>query len=204
MEVPRLVAEECLYDGNYLHLHLKQAETSSGEKVNWEMVSRPPHGWNLSGTDLIATLKRQGEEYLLLVLEHRYPIRGYVVSFPGGIDEEGDGTKGALRELKEETGYTALPQDVVAVGPLVYVDPWKSNEKSKFVQVNVREDLPENQNPTQNLDPLEVIEALLVKKHCLLEELNKISQERNCGIDSRLYAFAMGIYLGQMAQETRP
>jgi 8-oxo-dGTP pyrophosphatase MutT (NUDIX family) len=51
-----------------------------------------------------------------------------------------------LRELKEETGYTGTLNTQYNNSPVVYGDPWKSNENGIVVYLDVDGDLPVNQN----------------------------------------------------------
>ncbi|MEW6725820.1 NUDIX hydrolase [Desulforudis sp. 1088] len=55
-----------------------------------------------------ATLAVTGDGKILLVEQYRYPVGRYVLNLPGGILEPGESpVRGAARELREETGYTA-------------------------------------------------------------------------------------------------
>jgi 8-oxo-dGTP pyrophosphatase MutT (NUDIX family) len=64
------------------------------------------------------------------------------------VDPGEDPSIGAVRELKEETGYFARLEDVILVTPVMHSDPWKSNETSIIVVVKLDMTLPENSNLT--------------------------------------------------------
>lgn len=196
MELPNLIEENCVYASDYMHLHEKVLEKADGSRINWELIVRPPHGSSVQGVDMIAKILKDGEWNYVLQLEYRYPVQGYVLCFPGGTTEENENiADAAVRELKEETGYLVRPEDITPedVGPLVHVDPWKSTEKSKHIQITINHELEENKEPIQELDTCEIITIVYAKANDLHNEILKIQAESQCAIDSRLYTYAIGL-----------
>lgn len=189
MSGPIFQNEECVYSGPYLHFHIKTFAYKN-RTIQWETLSRPPHGSNPHGSDAIATIRKPDGDYIILIYEHRIPIDSYVLSFPGGGADTMSPINDALRELKEETGYTARAEQVTHLSPRVYIDPWKSTENLMYVCVRVD---PENSETTQDLGDCEVIEVVLAKKQELLSEIMRLSSEKQCEIDSRLYSYALGL-----------
>jgi hypothetical protein len=49
--------------------------------------------------------------------------------------------------MKEETGFTARLEDITKVSPIIFCDPWKSNENDVIVSLRLDMTLPENLNP---------------------------------------------------------
>lgn len=74
----------------------------------------------------------------MILIEKIYwiPLGKFVLSFPAGFRDQTDKDpfETALRELKEETGYTGKP---IRWFKTHRPDPWKSTEWSKLVQVHV-------------------------------------------------------------------
>ena len=103
--------------------------------------------------------------------------------------EETDPCVTALRELKEETGYTGHNPRVTH---LVRSDPWKSNAAHCQVLVDVDLTLPENQNPVSDLEAEEDIHPIWFKLSNLREEVEKYAEENDIDIDQRVYAIALG------------
>ncbi|CAG9328758.1 unnamed protein product [Blepharisma stoltei] len=198
MEIPTTIDEKCLYEGKYMHFHEKTVEKADGSRITWEIVCRPPHGSVKQGVDIIPKILKNDEWFYILTLEYRYPVEGYVLSFPGGTSNDNEQIElGALRELKEETGFSASLGDIAEdfARPQVWIDPWKSTEKTMYVEVTVNGDLEENKDPQQELDLCEIIDVVFAKTDQLLEEIKKIQEERQCMVDSRLYSFALGLSL---------
>ena len=86
---------------------------------------------------------------------YRIPIEKYIIQLPAGMrdEHERDLVACAARELKEETGYVStapkspsiLKLKPVLESPVLYNDPWKSNETTNLVTLEV--DFLENTNP---------------------------------------------------------
>jgi 8-oxo-dGTP pyrophosphatase MutT (NUDIX family) len=74
----------------------------------------------------------------------------------GLIDGDESVVNAAHRELLEETG---LRGRVTVVHPAPFCDPWKSNESSALVQMDIDE--CDNPNPTQSLESDETIGVFL-------------------------------------------
>ena len=76
---------------------------------NYEMVERTTRkeGLEYDGVDVIAIIKHK-EQYnqLVLIANYRPPVDSFVLEFPAGLMDDKDLKDNALRELKEETGYT--------------------------------------------------------------------------------------------------
>ena len=134
---------------------------------------------------------------LIIIANFRPPVNNYVLEFPGGLVESDAGIEDALRELIEETGYVGKGRTGDTNGSnIVYFDPWKSTENSKFIIVDVDGDDEKNKNPMQILDESEVIKVLLLDfDKNLLMTLEELRVKHNYLICSELYTFALSLAL---------
>lgn len=97
------------YTGRYLEVR---------KDGHWEYVARR----NTTGVVIVIAVTPAGE--LLLVEQHRPPVRTTVIELPAGLAgdiagaEDEDLSVAARRELEEETGWTAARLERVAGGPV--------------------------------------------------------------------------------------
>jgi 8-oxo-dGTP pyrophosphatase MutT (NUDIX family) len=49
-----------------------------------------------------------------------------------------------IREVKEKTGYTVRPEDIIGQSPLVSLAPWLTSSSTNVVPISVDLSLPEN------------------------------------------------------------
>jgi ADP-ribose pyrophosphatase len=148
--------EELLGEGKWLSLKRSTYLDDQGQSFSWEHIARKG-----SKHAVIILPILEPSQDVLLIRQFRAGANGYVLGIPAGMVEPGatDVGEEALRELLEETGYTGK---VVEVGPLLCSFPALSDATVQLVRVTIDESLPENQNPTQRLEPGEIIETLRV------------------------------------------
>ena len=145
MDESRLVSTSILWEGKWLRVVGKDYQLENGKHELWECIERPKRVGPLDGVDALATYDDQGEEKVILIAVYRPPVEKMVLEVPAGLcDGEEDPKDCAIRELKEEAGYTATHEDVESVSPLLYVDPWKSNETCRIVKIRIDMSRPEN------------------------------------------------------------
>ena len=132
---------------------------------------------------------------LVTVAAYRIPLNQWVLELPSGMidSKDPDPIHSALRELKEETGYTAQREHVRENGLICYNDPWKSNECSKLIRIHIDEKHPDNIKPVQQLDPEEHIQVELIPINEFKKHLSDLSLRKNYAIDSRIYLFGIGL-----------
>ena len=80
-------------------------------------------------------INKEGRKKILLLKEFRTPINKWVIEFPKGIININETIENAaLRELKEETGYTGK---LIKVSPLLTTCAYLTNEKAAIVEIEV-------------------------------------------------------------------
>lgn len=88
-----------IHQGKIINLRLDTAELEDGRMASREVVEH-------SGGVCVVAVNEQQE--LLLVRQFRYPMRQAILELPAGKVNPGeDHSACGLRELEEETGYTA-------------------------------------------------------------------------------------------------
>ena len=175
------------FEGRFLSFNTLETVNTKGKKVVWEYIKRR----TTQGIDTIARSK----EKLLINIEKRYPVDSFVLGFPGGIcDDDNNVIAQAVKELKEETGYSPINTEDLKLQPLVYIDPWKSNEKTQYVDVQIDEN---STGIEQSLEEMEVITTRFVNNDNLSSELRSIAEENGYKQDARLYSYAFGREIGK-------
>lgn len=182
--------------GKWLMMKEKLFTDRQGKELKWEYVERTTKtNAEVDGIEIFATIMQDDVEYAIVIAVYRIPVENYVLEFPAGLVDplDNDVALTALRELKEETGYTASIEDVIEVSPRVFVDPWKSTESSRYVRIKVDGARTENMNPIQELEAEEDIKVLLLPLSSLMSSLIEVAERENYFLDSRLYNLALGI-----------
>eukprot|EP00029_Vermamoeba_vermiformis_P005198 TRINITY_DN1739_c0_g1_i1.p2 TRINITY_DN1739_c0_g1~~TRINITY_DN1739_c0_g1_i1.p2 ORF type:complete len:196 (+),score=51.50 TRINITY_DN1739_c0_g1_i1:620-1207(+) len=158
----------------------------------WETIERTTRVGEYDAVEIFGVIRKQGEaDQLLLVLQYRPPVGKLTLELPAGLIDQGETpAEAALRELKEETGYVG---QINKISPPLVIEPGLTNASSGLVHVIIDADLPENQNPKQELDETEFIEVLRVPMHHLLAHLTDLATRRQCIIDAKLYTLALGL-----------
>lgn len=158
-------------------------KTESGQVCqNWEYVERVRSDPTelINGVDILPIIKyKDGRRKLLMIANYRPPVDRYCLEFPAGLMDNQDLIENATRELKEETGYIPEIVKEFDFSPIVYTDPYKSNEHSKIVLAYIDGDREENINPKQHLESEENIRVLLVDINDKFVESVKQIQEAN-------------------------
>uniref|UniRef100_A0A1I7UBJ7 Nudix hydrolase domain-containing protein n=1 Tax=Caenorhabditis tropicalis TaxID=1561998 RepID=A0A1I7UBJ7_9PELO len=157
-------AEKVVGEGKwtkYLHIPFKTKNGHQGVLESIHRKTKPP-GAAADGVSILARVRKQGKMFIVLVKQYRVPCEKFTLEIPAGLIDAGETVRdAALRELKEETGYTA--SKVVKESKLSFMNPGLTDDSLMIVIVDVDGDAPENQNPTQKLDSTESIEVILAE-----------------------------------------
>ncbi len=148
-------------------------ETPETTKVGWrtivKKVFKDPNGERLEaytkdpvGTRCVAVIALTPENKVIVNQMFR-PGPGIVMyELPGGGASDGDDDlkQGALRELREETGYTS--DDVEYLGK-VYKDAWGNAENHYFIARNCVRSAEQELDKEEFIEPQEITIAELLR-----------------------------------------
>lgn len=97
-----------IYDTKFVKLYEDTIELPNGQVFDDYSIIKFP--------DSVVIVATDNNDNLLLFKEYKYAINEHIFSFPaGGIEPGQTPVEAALRELEEETGYTAEETEVVGV-----------------------------------------------------------------------------------------
>mmetsp|Transcript_35220 Transcript_35220/g.38964 ORF Transcript_35220/g.38964 Transcript_35220/m.38964 type:complete len:255 (+) Transcript_35220:192-956(+) len=127
---------------------------------------------------------------LLLVRQFRPPIDCEVVEFVAGLIDAGETPEqAALRELKEETGFSEGVTVRSVTAPMA-IDPGMSNSCAAMVVVDIDGDLSANQNPVACPEEGEYVTPFRVPVTQIEQVLLDMERQgKNIDIAVRTYAF---------------
>jgi ADP-ribose pyrophosphatase len=167
----------------------------AGKPRVWETANRKTRG--SSGVDAVAIaailLHPSRPTCTMVIKQYRPAVGATCVEFPAGLVDEGETVEqAALRELKEETGYTGK---IVSITPTIVSDPGLTTANMQFAVVEV--DLKEDELPEQHLDSGEFIERFIVPLNSLYDKLMEFSKDKNTICDARLFHFVAGMHFAK-------
>ena len=98
--IEKKLTSEDIFDGNLLHVKRDTALLPNGEQATREWIKHP-------GASAVIPYLPDGQ--IILVRQYRYPVQRVTLEIPAGkLDgPDEDPYVCAVRELSEETGYTA-------------------------------------------------------------------------------------------------
>lgn len=91
---------QVLLEGGFLQLRRDTVRLPDGARATRDYIVHP---------GAVAVVPLQDDGRIVLVRQYRYPLGQVLLEFPAGKIDPGESVRGcAVRELQEETGYTAL------------------------------------------------------------------------------------------------
>lgn len=206
---PRINTQQ-VFSGKWLKLNLAEyLDQNNSSSSTYEYIERTTKKREFDGVYVVGILKfpiSKKPSKLILEANFRPPIDKYVLEFPAGmIETEDDCLGGAVRELKEETGYTPSKileivknEDVLQISPTLCIDPWKSNDCELMIIVEVDGDDEINKDVKQDLETTEhIIVHLVDLSRSLWQDIMNLAKEKDYVIVSKLYSFITGLALGK-------
>ncbi|KAM0722658.1 hypothetical protein Q7P37_002099 [Cladosporium fusiforme] len=167
-----------------------------GKSRIWEAAARKTRkSTGIDAVAIVPILKHPSKPVsTMIIVQYRPPVEAFCVEFPAGLIDEGETPEqAAVRELKEETGYSGK---VSSSSPALSSQPGMTS--ANMVMVTVEVDLKEgDEEPEQHLDDGEHIERVVVPISELYEKLQAISKEPGKIVDARLFHWALGLHWSQ-------
>ncbi len=97
-----------LYTTKWLAFKSAEFISKDGNTLKWDYVSRK------GNRQVVTCICRSKKNRYLLISQPRVPLNKVVIEFPAGLVDEGETfEQAALRELKEETGYSGVVKNVI-------------------------------------------------------------------------------------------
>jgi ADP-ribose pyrophosphatase len=110
LEVERQLSSECVYSGHFLKISRDVVGLPNGKQTIREYIVHP-------GACMVIPMRADGA--VLMERQFRYPLHKTFIEFPAGKLDAGESILDcAKRELLEETGYNAAPQDWHYLAPI--------------------------------------------------------------------------------------
>ena len=172
-------------EGKFLRLELVNFTDERGRKRTWEAVSRV----RAAGAALIVP-RIVPDDLYVLVRQFRAAAGKYVIEFPAGLIEPGEGAEAtAVRELHEETGYEG--RVVRLLGPGIS-SPGLSDEAVFLVVMEIDGERYRTAPPVAHPEDTESIEVFTVPAG-ELEQFVSSRQALGDAIDVKIQAFLLGM-----------
>ncbi len=176
------IRREAVAEGRFLKYERIIWQDKNGDEKVWETLERRHDG--SEAVMIIPWIAATGD--LVLIRQFRPPAKGYIYEFPAGLIDAGETPpEAALRELREETGYTG---EVISVVDPTFNTPGMSGETVYCVFM----ELPEGQNPQLDLQDSEDIEVVLVARSGI-EDFVCRELEAGSKFDTKAFMYLTGI-----------
>jgi 8-oxo-dGTP pyrophosphatase MutT (NUDIX family) len=181
MPKSRIHDRQILGGGRWIQLENLAWVQRNGQIHHWEAVTRQGAG---ACVLVIATLKSNGS--LILVRQYRPALDKICLEFPAGLVDEGESFEtAALRELREETGYTGEILQVISPRA---VSSGLTSESIAMVRMVVDDKSSENLNPQPQLEESEDLETLILPREAWATWLQP---PQEVAVDAKLTAYLL-------------
>lgn len=171
----KILKKEILVESNYTNYSCTTFENKEKEQKKWEFIERK------EGTRAVI-INAFNDKTVVLVKQFRIPLNMFTIEFSAGLIDEGETpVAAAVRELKEETGYSGK---VIKTSPPICTSAGITDEIIYLVDIEINSEAGK-----QQLDSSEEIEVLIYDKDKVQEELLKHTElHKDTMIDSKVWA----------------
>jgi len=186
----QFIKEEEIARGKWLALNEITYKDPTGKERKWESLARTTaQPGQVDAVVVMSVLKRVLKyDCIILVKQYRPPLKAYTLEFPAGLLDAGESAETAAhRELKEETGYTAV---IKHCSPVTCLDPGTEACTTILVTAEIDGDDPINKDVQAHNDEGEFIDVVCIPTNQLLEKLNEYAQD-GVVVDARVYSYAI-------------
>lgn len=212
--IPRVVSTKRVAETKWLALDTYTWIDQEGRERFWDVAVRTTASSTSTTADaviIIPILQSKTKNpsvslETLLVEQFRPPLQQAVLEFPAGLIDPGeDVTQTAVRELREETGYSGTVSTLNSVvSRRLAMSPGMISESVHVIVVDVDLDLPENQGRGIQLTSgcEGEGEFCIVHRVPLTQGLKQmLDDDRNALPLAGLYLFALGLEIGSRNKE---
>ncbi|GAB3052440.1 NUDIX hydrolase [Virgibacillus ainsalahensis] len=173
----KTIKTKSVYDGKIIQLQVDEVTLPNGETAKRELIKHP---------GAVAVIPITKDNKIVFVEQYRKPLEKPLIEIPAGKLEEGEEPEvTAIRELEEETGYTAKHLSFVTS---FYSSPGFANE---LMYIYITDELEVLDTPVTGDDDefVEVMELTLDEAKQYVEEERIHDAKTNYAI---LYLHALG------------
>lgn len=127
----KALSSEEKYRSPWMRITEDKVETDSGRLLTWSVVHQSP---------CVMTIPWDGERFIL-VNQYRYTIDQRSFQFPSGVLSHGHLEDSAVRELKEEAGFTA--EALERLGKIYLAFGSSTQSMDVFIAIGLKEGVSE-------------------------------------------------------------
>ena len=180
-----VIEETIMYASQWMDAVKISYQDEKGEVRSWDCMHRKHHA---EAVIIIPRMVPSGR--YILIKQFRPPVAAYILEFPAGLIEPGETVEQtALRELKEETGYSGRVLDTT---PRLFTSPGTLSEACYFVSMEIDETLEANQSPQPTPDSGEFIEVFTIAPQSIGDFVEKEIQSGSA-VDIKFYTYFMDL-----------
>lgn len=144
-EIETTIDSRMAFEGRLINVRVDSVRFSDGRESIREVVEH---------SDCVSVVALNSANRVVLVRQYRKAINRFLIEVPaGGIDPEEKAENAALRELKEETGYTA--EDLQQIAFFWTTPGFCTEGMYVFVAKSLSAGLPDS-DEDENIDVVEV------------------------------------------------